>query len=231
MTVEATDRLRPTFSVWGLFWRFVLAIVGNLLIIPAPWTQSAYWGYMCRQIALPDGRQLTFGGRAGDIWYIFIAAAISGQALRISNIVHVALMYKYGIMVAQLIIGVILMIYIIRWLCASMGVRGGHLNIVFTGSIFGFVWRYALAIVSILTIIGWAWAEAYFLRWVFKNITGTHQFEFHGTGVNILWRTLVLFVLCILVIPAPWAMRWFMAWMVSQTGITASPQLQVQAVG
>jgi len=74
-----------------------------------------------------------------------------------------------------------------------------------------------LALVSILTIIGWAWVYAAQTRWVCRNILGTRrQVVFNGTGLQILWRMIVATIASIFIIPIPWMWRWLWRWVLSQ---------------
>src|SRR4029077_12980967 len=59
-----TDRLIAQLGVWGLFWRGLLVTLGNLVVIPAPWTATAIYRYFSQNTWLPDGRRLTFAGQA-----------------------------------------------------------------------------------------------------------------------------------------------------------------------
>ena len=56
-------------------------------------------------------------------------------------------------------------------------------------------------------------------RWVCRNVSGTHHFEFAGTGLEFLWRTLVFALASSFIIPIPWMMRWFYTWVVSQVRV------------
>jgi hypothetical protein len=71
--------------------------------------------------------------------------------------------------------------------------------------------------ISFITIIGWAWVIAFWMRWICSNIEGTRrEVVFNGTGLQILWRTLVFVIGCIVIIPIPWVLRWYARWYVSQ---------------
>jgi hypothetical protein len=70
-----------------------------------------------------------------------------------------------------------------------------------------------------VTIIGWAWVLKFFLRWVCRNISGTVNFDFVGTGWGILWRIIVVILASIFVIPIPWLLRWFTVWLLAQVRV------------
>ena len=81
-----------------------------------------------------------------------------------------------------------------------------------------------LVAVSFVTIIGWAWALKYFLRWICARIEGAPRFAFNGGGFAILWRGVVFALFSILVIPIPWLLKWFGNWIISQ--FSAEPEAQ-----
>src|SRR5262249_52480871 len=57
---DGGDRLVAQLGVWGLFWRWLLVVLGNFVVIPAPWTATALYRYFGENTWLPDGRRLTF---------------------------------------------------------------------------------------------------------------------------------------------------------------------------
>jgi hypothetical protein len=68
-----------------------------------------------------------------------------------------------------------------------------------------------------ITIIGWAWVAVAQMRWICRNINGTHrEIVFNATGLEMLWRTLVFAFACAFIIPIPWMLRWYVRWAVSQ---------------
>ncbi len=210
-----TGALTASLPVWGLFGRALLVIIGALLIIPSPWTGTAFYRWMCERVALPDGRRLTFAGQPGDIWYVFVVMSLSIWAGRIdyANLVIIPLSWILGIL-------------FLRWLCAKVGTEDGSLKLSFEGGFLPYIGWNLLLMVSVITIIGWAWVMKFMLQWICRNVHGTASFEFTATGFSILWRTLVVGLLCALIIPIPWVMQWFTRWMISQISVVkadASP--------
>jgi hypothetical protein len=208
------DGLVPDFPVWGLFWRSLVFGYCAALIIPAPWCVAALYGYKIRRTSLPDGRRLTFSGRGGDVWYLFIGPPIA--------LIIVALLARYNPLLGLLdlplmfVIGVLVPYLVVRWVCAKVGAEDGSVKLAFTGGMWGlFGWLLLLGL-SFITIIGWAWVMAALMRWLCRNVSGTHRFEFAGTGVEILWRLLVYALASIFIIPIPWMLRWYYVWIVSQ---------------
>lgn len=214
------DGLVAELLVWGLFWRLFVAAIGGLFVIPAPWTYTMLYRFFCVHTWLPDGRRLTFSGKAGDIWYAFIGlAALSLLSLLLSvEVRQLALVSS----IISLPLTCMLLFFIFRWICANVGSEDGSVKIAFTGSLWGYVGWYLLLYVSIFTIVGWAWALKCMMRWICRNISGTVGFEFVGGAGAILWRTLVTVVASIFLIPIPWIMRWYAVWFVSQVHVVSA---------
>jgi hypothetical protein len=206
----ATGPLIPAFPVWGLFWRSVVTLIGVVLIIPAPWVGPWFYKWLCERISLPDGRPLTFSGKPGDIWYVFVAW---GAFMWIGQLKEGR--FELVTIVLSWILGVLLL----RWVCAHASTADERLKLSFEGKYLPYIgWNILLAL-SAITIIGWAWVMKYMLRWICQNVRGTAEFAFTGTGLEILWRTVVVVLLSILIIPIPWMMRWYTQWMFSQVAV------------
>ena len=204
-----TDRLIAQLGVWGLFGRSLLVVLGNLVVIPAPWTATAIYRYFSQNTWLPDGRRLTFAGQAGDIWYVFVGLALLGlvgQVHSLAPLITLPLSFALNYLA-------------FRWLCAKVGSEDGFVKLEFAGGFWGYLGWNLLAILSFVTIIGWAWVLKFFLRWLCRNVNGTLNFDFVGTGWGILWRTLVGGLACIFVIPIPWIMRWLTVWYIGQVRV------------
>lgn len=206
--------LVPDYPVWGLCWRVLVFAFCASFFIPAPWCIAALYRYIIGQTSLPDGRRLTFAGSGGDIWYLFIGPLIA--------IIAVAILARFIPLLGLLNLFVDLFLFfvlpylLIRWVCEKVGAEDGSVKLGFAGSIWGLVGFQLLLFLSYLTIIGWAWVIPAMQRWICRNVTGTHSFEFAATGLEMLWRTLVFSFASAFIIPIPWMMRWYYAWFVSQ---------------
>jgi hypothetical protein len=227
--------LNPVIPVWGFFWRSVVTLIGIVLIIPAPWVGPWFYKWLCERVSLPDGRPLTFSGKPGDIWYVFVGW---GALMWLGQLQD----GRYEL----LTVGVtwILGMLLLKWFCTHASTADGRLKLSFEGGYLPYIgWNILLAL-SFVTIIGWAWVMKYMLRWICQNVRGTAEFAFTGTGLAILWRTLVFvllfvaivaisvsfavlghaFVAGLLFLPIvliPWLMRWYTCWMISQIAVRA----------
>jgi hypothetical protein len=201
-----TDCLNPQFGVWGLFWRLLVIGLCGIFIIPLPWLYTMFYRYIVESTWLPSGRRLTFAGKPGDIWYVFIGIPLSFLLVLIpfAGILALPFLLCY------------LNLLILRWFCAKVGTEDGTLKLEFNGGYWGlFGWTVLLGL-SAITIIGPAWVFKFFMQWMCRNVNGTVNFDFIGTGWGILWRYFLVSLASAFLIPIPWVMRWFYAWIIGQ---------------
>ena len=193
-------------GVWELLWRnFVLAI-SFLLILPVPWALVWYCRWFVSRVHVTQWPNLGFTGRPMDLWWYLVAFALQVFAILVADI--------------SLLVGVMLLVLywlVIRWFIANVSSNGQPLSLKFEGSFWGYFGWNILYFVATLTIIGVAWVNAAWARWVCRNISGSpHKIFFIATGWEILWRTLACGVACLFIIPIPWVVRWYTAWYISQ---------------
>jgi hypothetical protein len=106
----------------------------------------------------------------------------------------------------------------LKWFIANLASNGQPLGLSFSGSIWAYLGWSILAVLSIFTIIGWAWVYVAAMRWFCRNIQGTRrEVLFIGTGLEFLWRAIVAGLASIFIIPIPWVYRWMWQWLTSQT--------------
>jgi hypothetical protein len=195
-------------GIWSLLGRSLLFVIGLLLIIPAPWTATSFYRWMVSRLDVPGRPNLAFNGQVGDLWYVFVLIGVlsysgaSGYAV---------------VKLAAFVIQAFLSWMVVRWIAANLSSNGQALPIAFKGSVWGYVGWYLLLYISFITIIGWAWVQTAWMRWICRNISGTRrEIVFNASGLDVLWRTIVLVIACVLLIPIPWMLRWYATWYVSQ---------------
>jgi hypothetical protein len=201
--------LELTAGVWPLLGRTILVAIGQFLVIPSPWTNTGYYRWSVTQIRLPNGngRDVTFTGQPGDIWYIFILNALCSYA----GVVHI------GVQILAVPLTVLFYLIIMRWFFANLMSAGRSTPLQFTGTYWGLLGWSVLTWLAMFTIIGWAWATTATIRWVCRHVEGSRrQLGFAASGWSMLWRTFVLSFACIFIIPIPWMLRWYSAWIVSE---------------
>lgn len=208
--------LQPTLPVWGLFGRTLLLALGNLVIIPAPWTVTSFYRFLADHVALPDGRRLKFTGQPADIWYVLVAIAavpwIHGSAEYAGFSRHLGMVWMIALAA--------LTVPVLQWFCANLKSQDDTLTLSFEGGYWPYIGWSILLGVSFITIVGWAWVIRYMMRWICLNVRGTIGFDFTAPGLAILWRTVVAALLSVLIIPIPWVHRWLANWFIAQISVT-----------
>lgn len=195
-------------SVLELFWRSLVFIIGMVLVIPSPWVATWYYRWAFSRIYVPGRPNLAFNGQPLDIWYVFIAIGI---------LTYVGQADLYYLQYLSIPIQAVLSWMVIRWIAANLSSNGEPLPIAFNGSALGYVGWQVLLYVSFITIVGWAWVITAWMRWICRNIDGTHrEVIFTASGLEMLWRTLVFAIACIFIIPIPWMLAWYGRWYASQ---------------
>jgi hypothetical protein len=196
------------FGIWEFTWRSLVLFIGLLFVIPVPWVIVMYCRWIVSCTRVPQRPNLDFTGRAVDLmWFyaaviLFIAAAWSqSQALNLAvNVVQLVLYWL-----------------LIKWFIANLSSNGQPLRLRFSGSFWGFLGWSLLAILSVITIIGWAWVYVAQIRWMCRHIEGTRrEVVFKATGLEFLWRAVVTAFGSLFIIPIPWMYRWFTRWLGSQ---------------
>jgi len=205
----AGGALSIDFGILEFVWRTLVMIIGCVLIIPAPWVLVWYLKWIVPCVQVPGRPNLSFTGNAMTIvpWYfgfivLAIAAALVSEVL--SNLMSVVQFALYWLF--------------IKWSIANLASNEQPLGLSFSGSIWAYIGWSILTVLSIFTIIGWAWVVAAWMRWFCRNIQGTrHEVLFIGTGLEFLWRGIVAAIAAGFIIPIPWVYRWMWQWMASQT--------------
>jgi hypothetical protein len=203
----AGQSLSVDFSIWALLGRALLFLIGLLLVIPAPWTATSFFGWFIERLRVPQRPDLGFTGRPGDIWYVFVIQGLCSFAGFSDSYVQLIVIPLQAFLSWMTI----------RWIVANISSQGRQLPLTFAGSPWAYLGWYVLLYVSVITIIGWAWVTTAWIRWICRNIPGTRRnIAFTASGWQILWRTLVFALAAALIIPIPWAMGWYAGWYVSQ---------------
>ena len=195
-------------GVGALFGRTLLLIFGILLVIPAPWAITYFYQWFIAHLRLPRVSRLEFTGTPGDKWIICIILALGG---------YIGAFKNPAFQLVPLFLQPYLSLLLIRWVVGKLTADGRPLPLRFTGGYWRFFGWYLLIVLSMFTIIGWAWVIAANMRWVCQQVEGTNtQVTFAGTGLEILWRTFVFVLSAIVIIPIPWTLHWYTRWFMRQ---------------
>jgi hypothetical protein len=204
---EGGGPLSIDLGLWEFLGRGLLYIIGIALVIPAPWVATSLYRWMASRVRVPDRPNFAFNGQPMDIWYALAGIGVLAYVGLAGNLIHLACFLAQSFLSWM----------IVRWVAGNLSSNGQPLPIAFNGSALIFIGWQVLLVISAITIVGWAWVIAAQVRWICRNIGGTHrEIVFNATGLEILWRTLVLVFACAFIIPIPWMMRWYTQWYVSQ---------------
>jgi hypothetical protein len=195
-------------GIFGLFGWALLMMLGMLLVIPAPWVATRFYQWIVERLHVPGRPNLSFTGKVGDIWWVFILLGLSAYV----NVVE-----SSWLPLLLIVLQAFLSWMIMRWLVANIASNGQPLGLSFTGDVWPYIGWQILFCLSFITIIGWAWVLAAWMRWVARNIEGTRRaVAFTGSGFEVLWRTLAFSIGCMFLIPIPWVLAWYTRWYVGQ---------------
>ncbi len=205
--------LSVEFGIWDYVWRTIVACIGAILVIPAPWVIVWYVNWLTSCVQVPGRPNLSFTGKPLTIAPWFYGAIIldiaafwlsDDQSQALTNLVSLVWLVLYWLF--------------IRWFVANLASDGRPLGLSFSGSFWAYFGWNLLAALSIISIIGWAWVYTAMIRWFCRNIQGTRrQIVFKGTGLEYLWRAVLTAIASSFIIPIPWVVRWLMRWQASQT--------------
>jgi hypothetical protein len=196
------------FGIWEFTWRSLVLFIGLLFVIPVPWVIVMYCRWIVSCTHVPQRPNLAFTGRAVHLmWFyaavIFFIAAAWSQSQALNLAVNVVQLVLYWLL--------------IKWFIANLSSNGQPLRLRFSGSFWGFLGWSLLAILSVITIIGWAWVYVAQIRWMCRHIEGTRrEVVFKAAGLEFLWRAVVTAFGSLFIIPIPWMYRWFTRWLGSQ---------------
>lgn len=202
--------LSINFGILEFVWRSLVLVIGCILIIPAPWVVVWYIKWIVPCVQVPGRPNLSFAGAAMAIvpWYfgaLVLGIVISLLGINVlSNLMGIAWFVLYWLF--------------LKWFVANLASNEQRLGLSFSGSVWAYLGWTILAVISMITIIGWAWAYVAWIRWFCRNIQGTErEVRFVGSGLEFLWRSIVAGLASIFIIPIPWAVRWKYQWLASQT--------------
>ena len=211
--LPATGCFDFTGETLGFFFRGVGALLGSMLVIPAPWAVCWFAKWFVGKVRLSSGTALTFTGTPGSVavlavvYGLFLLASSNTESSNTENDELWSSIWSLA--------GIPLGWAFCRWYVNHAQLGAGPFR--FDGSVWGYIGWTLLTYLSILTIVGWAWVMAAFYRWIAGNIRhaeGTVQFV--GQGHQILWRIPALILFCLPIVTMPWAIKWIVCWLIQQ---------------
>ena len=192
-------------GLWGLLGRTLVYLIGMLLVIPAPWVATSFYGWLIAQLRIPRRGSAAFTGQPMDIWYVLVGLALCSY-ISFAGYFYVAIPLQ-----------AFLSWLLLKWIVANISLEGREPRLSFTGNVWAYIGWFVLLNVSVITIIGWAWVMTAWMRWTCANIAGTRRtILFVASGWQMLWRSFVFSFACCFIIPIPWVLRWYVSWYVAQ---------------
>src|ERR1700744_5089784 len=200
---EGGGPLSIALGLWEFLGRGLIYVVGVALIIPAPWVATSFYRWMASRVRVPDRPNLAFNGQPMDIWYAFMGFGLLIYIGRLDSLVNLVAFVGQAYLSWM----------IVRWIAGNLSSNGQPLPISFNGSPLVYIGWQVLVVISMITIVGWAWVVVAQTKWICRNIAGTHrEVLFNATGLEMLWRTLVFGIACVFIVPIPWMIRWYAQW-------------------
>lgn len=200
----------------------LLATAASLLIVPFAWVQAAMHRWVCRNLRFSDGTTARFQGTGGQMvgWLVLYFIIVIGfQVINLRITIHgvsshILLLAGY----ISALAGTALVI--LRWSISNVELSSGE-RLTFRGSYMELMGWYVLTMVSVFSLIGWAWVSAAMYRWIARNTRGDEvEFTFHGKGHEMLCGIVVFALLSIFIFPIPWMIVGVIQWMVECTTLT-----------
>jgi GYF domain 2 len=228
---EPTGPLSANIGVWALFWRMVIYDLAIGAIIPLPWIAVVFVRWFVERISVPGTRGVSFAGKPGDIWWVFVLYAVS---VFLPFLILVPLMPEHVELIGGLVPIAILLILLfllflelvfIRWVFANLIWENQATRLRFTGGYWGLLGWSVFQMLSIITIIGPAWVSTAWARWMCRHVEGSsRELIFTGSGWGLLWRIFLAYIACLFIIPIPWMMRWITCWLISKLALVERGQ-------
>ncbi|MGO9703080.1 MAG: DUF4339 domain-containing protein [Xanthobacteraceae bacterium] len=224
------EALTTTIGMWPLLGRGLLVVLAQITIVATPWAMTAFYKWFIESIVLPGQQRAGFAGKPMDIWYIFMLYAF--VAIYSGYIFEYLFLFlpffyvfwelsTYLLLLIKLAIIVFLLLIIIKWVVQNTVWEGQSGPLTFTGSYLAMLGWYVFTAISFITIVGWAWVAAAWIRWMCHHLEGgNRQLVFTAGGWDILWRTWLFAISCVFIIPIPWTLHWITTWYVSQFALS-----------
>ncbi len=223
--VEERVTLEFRGSTAGTLLRYLIAWILTQLIFPTAWGTAILYRWVVKRTRFSDGTKATFEGQPGQVWgWLALSAGIGyGPAVVLNAIIGTdpfamffdsealqaalgegdsvvrAVYWALMFLAWPVIIYVELVIY--RWGIAGIRLEKGP-DLRFTGEYPRLLGWNTLVVLSVLTIVGWAWVGTAFLRWFANEIEGAGiRFEFVGSGWGLFWRLFPVYLVALSVTP------------------------------
>ncbi|MEP7352640.1 MAG: zinc-ribbon domain-containing protein [Acidobacteriota bacterium] len=222
---EGPVRLSFEGSAVQLLGWMLLTIVSAIVIVPLAWVYAAMLRWTLRNLHFSDGTTAEFTGTGGQIaiWMVFYILFVIGQQVLLRSMLEDGVLVTIVITVLSQFVAWAVGLMILKWAVYNVKLSSGP-PLTFTGSYLGLLGYGLLLLVSIYSIVGWAWVIAAQYRWMARHVEGRGVvFDFKGKGHEVLWRTIVMILLSCLIVTIPWTLLWYWNWFVENISMTRRP--------
>ena len=186
------------------------------LIIPGAWGAVPFAVWWTGHLAFDDGGRAEFTGRPGPVWVLFAVLAFLAY---LPSLATAGMPHGGRTAMVQIVLSLVLFpldaavkLPLYHWFFENIRLAPGG-SPRFTGTYWPYLGWSVLVAVSVVTVIGWAWASVAMMRWFCRNLEAdAYSVSFTGTGGGLLWRSLVWLVGMVCIIPLPWVFRSIYAW-------------------
>lgn len=213
------------FGIWDFTWRTLVFYIGSSFIIPLPWLLVWYLKWLVPFVRVPGRPNLSFESTAMTIVPWFFGAIVLLVAIPMTGIRWFSIL--------MIVVQVALYWLFLKWLVANLASDGQKLGLSFSGTLWAYLGWTVLLLLSVFTIIGWAWVYTAGTRWFCRHLQGTRRMViFNGSGLEFLFYGIATAIGCFLIIPIPWVLRMFGQWFASQFAVVprdATPERAIEA--
>jgi hypothetical protein len=198
-------------------WEVVLWMAAIMLAVAGAWIFEGACRRFCRALRFGDGDAADFSGRGDQAlgwWILWVLAGRDWSFRGGERVVLGGALYLLGIWAT---------VNVMRWFAAHVELSSGR-RFAFQGTFRELLGWHILMVLSIVTIVGWAWVAAAFYRWAAENTRAKDAvLVFHGAGPEVLWRTLAAILFCCPIVTIPWAWLWYTRWLVRSVTMEPRP--------
>ena len=190
----------------------------------APIGLRYFYQWFASRITLRSGSRLEFHGATRGIYAFFLALMGISLVDRLAESLVdgssagdlVPALFGLIVSVGTLYLSAKVNLEFFKWQCANTRSTSG-VTMQCVAPDGGYFWRWLLVAVSFVTIVGWAWAATWALKWLFSHVKAEGRtISFHGSGGQLLWRATVSIIACLPIVTIPWVIAWGYRWFVSQ---------------
>lgn len=228
LPLRFTGRGSDIFSGNGL-----IASLAALSIVGFPVAAVYYYRWIASHTATPKGESLAFVGSISVAYGITILSLIVQLSDEYLPLGEFYSLFASPTALWIAIVLVTLAFYVVQGAVAYLQFRfcvdnlrlPDGTSIRSSVPLVRFILIQVICVLSVFTILGWAWCTVWGTRWVTRHIKSrSTAFRFVGTGFQCLWRTLAALAASTLLITVPWVIAWIVRWFVTSMEVVETQE-------